>query len=187
MKYTWNKMINRVKLLNEDDNNNEAKEFLFSIMDRSVDATSLPQYMGDITCIDKYAFVGCTNLGLTSLPNSITHINERGFASCTSLELSMLPSNIIYIGEAAFTGCSKLSLTSLPSSLDCIEVFAFCKCINLTNLTFEGTPSFIGYSAFDGCTNLTTINVPWSEGEVANAPWGATNATINYDYVEPTE
>ena len=33
-----------------------------------------------------------------------------------------------------------------------------------------------------GCTNLTTINVPWAEGAVAGAPWGATNATINYNY-----
>ena len=37
--------------------------------------------------------------------------------------------------------------------------------------------------AFIGCDNLTTINVPWSEGAVENAPWGATNATINYNYV----
>ena len=37
-------------------------------------------------------------------------------------------------------------------------------------------------TAFTGCDKLTTINVPWSEGEVANAPWGATNAVINYDY-----
>ena len=36
--------------------------------------------------------------------------------------------------------------------------------------------------AFKNCTALTTINVPWSEGEVASAPWGATNATINYNY-----
>ena len=26
-------------------------------------------------------------------------------------------------------------------------------------------------SALKNCTNLTIINVPWSEGAVANAPW----------------
>jgi hypothetical protein len=36
--------------------------------------------------------------------------------------------------------------------------------------------------AFSGCANITTINVPWAEGAVENAPWGATNATINYNY-----
>jgi hypothetical protein len=33
------------------------------------------------------------------------------------------------------------------------------------------------------CNNLTIINVPWSSGTVANAPWGAYNATINYNYI----
>jgi hypothetical protein len=30
---------------------------------------------------------------------------------------------------------------------------------------------------------ITTINVPWAQDAVANAPWGATNATINYNHV----
>lgn len=50
-------------------------------------------------------------------------------------------------------------------------------------VTFEGKPS--GNTAkniFQGCINLTEIKVPWAEGEVANAPWGATNATITYNY-----
>ena len=50
-------------------------------------------------------------------------------------------------------------------------------------LTFQGTPETISKTAFSGCSNLTTINAPWAEGAVANAPWGATNATINYNYV----
>ena len=36
--------------------------------------------------------------------------------------------------------------------------------------------------ALNGYSNLTTINVPWLEGEVANALWEVTNATINYNY-----
>lgn len=49
-------------------------------------------------------------------------------------------------------------------------------------MTFKGTPSSINSNAFNSCINLLTINVPWAEGAVANAPWGATNATINYNY-----
>lgn len=35
-----------------------------------------------------------------------------------------------------------------------------------------------------GCTNLTEIRVPWSEDDPINqnAPWGATNANIQYNY-----
>ena len=86
------------------------------------------------------------------------------------------------IRDYAFQGCSSLALTSLPSGITNIGNYAFYKCSNLASLTFEGKPTSISNSAFRGCTNLTTINVPWAEGEVANAPWGATNATINYNY-----
>lgn len=65
---------------------------------------------------------------------------------------------------------------------DAIRDSAFSYCTNLVSLTFEGTPESIAASAFAGCNNLTTINVPWAEGAVANAPWGAENATIHYGY-----
>ena len=81
-----------------------------------------------------------------------------------------------------FSDCSNLALTSLPSGLTSIGNNAFEKCTGLTSITFTGTPTSIGNNAFSSCTNLTTINVPWANGAVANAPWGATNATINYGY-----
>ena len=42
----------------------------------------------------------------------------------------------------------------------------------------------IASNAFENCQDLTDIYCPWAEGEVANAPWGATKATIHYNYVE---
>lgn len=72
----------------------------------------------------------------------------------------------------------------MPSGIKTIGNEALYGCTGLTTLTFKGTPTTIASGAFYGCTNLTTINVPWAEGEVANAPWGATNATINYNYTK---
>lgn len=72
----------------------------------------------------------------------------------------------------------------LPSGITSIGYGSFYGCTSLTSLTFEGTPNTIAPSSFNGCTNLTVINVPWAEGAVANAPWGATKATINYNYVK---
>lgn len=86
------------------------------------------------------------------------------------------------IRDYAFQNCTKLALTSLPSGLTSIGSSAFQNCTGLTSITFTGTPTSIASNAFSSCTNLTTINVPWAEGAVANAPWGATNATINYNY-----
>lgn len=71
---------------------------------------------------------------------------------------------------------------TLPDGIIKIDMFAFSNCTGLTSITFEGIPSSIATLAFDGCTNLKTINVPWAEGAVSGAPWGATNATINYNY-----
>ena len=111
-----------------------------------------------------------------------TSIRARAFKECLNLASISLPSGLTSIGNDVFNGCSNLALTSLPSSLTSIGVRAFEKCSSLTSITFEGTPSTIDSSAFTNCTKLTTINVPWAEGAVAGAPWGATNATINYNY-----
>lgn len=81
-----------------------------------------------------------------------------------------------------FSDCSNLALTSLPSGITSIGNYAFRDCTGLTSITFTGKPNTISSSAFYGCKNLRTINVPWAEGAVADAPWGATNATINYGY-----
>lgn len=128
------------------------------------------------------AFAGCTSLALISLPSGLTSINGRAFQNCTSLALTSLPSGLTYIGDQAFQNCTSLSLTSLPSTVKTISSNAFSSCTGLTTITFEGTPTTIVNTAFQGCTNLTTINVPWSEGAVSGAPWGATNATIVYNY-----
>lgn len=52
----------------------------------------------------------------------------------------------------------------------------------LINVTFRGKPQIIDKDCFyNTYGSRFTINVPWSEGEVANAPWSANSATINYN------
>ena len=69
---------------------------------------------------------------------------------------------------------------TIPATVTSLVDYTFYRADNLTVLTFEGTPENIESYALP--SSLTTINVPWAEGTVANAPWGATNATINYSY-----
>lgn len=140
--------------------------------------------------IDGYAFAYCEKLNYVScidLPNTpyLKIIGIDAFHGDANLTTVHLPDTLETILSYAFAECSKLSLTKLPPNLSTINNEAFQNCLGLTTLTFSSKPQ-IHSSAFEGCTNLTTINVPWAEGEVANAPWGATNATINYNYVEPT-
>ena len=141
--------------------------------------TSLPS---GITSIGYDAFYDCRNLALTSLPSGITSIENEAFQNCQKLALTSLPSGITSIGSRTFSGCKNLALTSLPSGITDIGAYSFRDCTGLTSITFHGKPRAITANAFNGCTNLKTINVPWASGEVANAPWGAKNATINYNY-----
>ena len=133
------------------------------------------------TKIKAYAFYDNDTIQNIEMPN-VTNIGNYAFYGCTNLDLTELPSGLTGIGESAFYNCDNLALTELPSGVININGDAFYGCTGITSLTFKGTPTFISSTAFDGCTNLTTINVPWAEGAVAGAPWGATNATINYNY-----
>ena len=145
----------------------------------SLALTSLPE---GLTRISGNAFYSCTSLALTSLPEGLTRMGNSAFSGCTNLALTSLPEGLTKIDDNVFYSCKNLALTSLPESLISIGTYAFYSCTSLTSITFKGTPSSIMSSAFNGCTNLTDIKVPWAEGAVANAPWGATNATITYNY-----
>ena len=118
---------------------------------------------------------GTTNtMTLDEMSNAITNIQTGTITSdnrCTT------------ISDYLFYGCTNLSLTELPSGLTSIGAHAFGNCLGIHSLTFKGTPNIIKPDAFIGCIYLTTINVPWAEGAVENAPWSASNATINYNYV----
>ena len=130
--------------------------------------------------VKEYAFMDALNLKAIVLPNA-TEIGELAFSGCSNLESIEMP-NVEYIGNGAFfLALSEISL-KIPSSVKVIDEGAFSEC-GITEVTFEGTPESIASDTFQDCPNLKTINVPWSFGEVAGAPWGASySAIINYDY-----
>lgn len=113
-----------------------------------------------------------------------TFIRPGAFSECQNLAHVSFSEGITSIGEYAFADCTSLALTSLPAGVTSIGGGVFSGCTSLTSITFKGTPTTINSSAFSGCTNLTDIKVPWAEGAVSGAPWGATNATITYNYTE---
>lgn len=129
------------------------------------------------------AFNGCSNLKRVTMPN-VTSIAYGAFKDCKSLTDVLFPETLTSINSMAFYNCSSLTLIDgFPSRLIFIGDSAFSGCTSLTSVTFHSKPTSTIYgNIFRNCLNLTILNVPWAEGEVANAPWGATNATINYNY-----
>lgn len=140
---------------------------------------TLPSGLTPITKIRGHAFRQHT---LTSIEgtNNVNIVDSYAFADCKSLTAIDLPS-ATRLYSRCFYGCTALSSVNIPK-VTLIQNQVFYGCTSLTSITFESTPTSIDSTAFSGCTNLKTINVPWAEGAVANAPWGATNATINYNY-----
>lgn len=53
---------------------------------------------------------------------------------------------------------------------------SFCE---ITTINIPSTIKSIGKHAFDG-SNITTINIARRVDSISGAPWGATNATVNW-------
>lgn len=117
-------------------------------------------------------------------PKGITKIGRAAFNDCQTLIFPKdVPEGIVDINYYAFHNCFEIHKVNLPTSLKTLGGQSFDNCISLTEVTFKGMTTKVANNAFSSCAKLTTINVPWAEGEVSGAPWGATNATINYNYV----
>ena len=69
----------------------------------------------------------------------------------------------------------------IPEGVQIISALAFGYCTNLKCVRLPSTINTISSIAFTGATNLKHIYVPWSEGKIADAPWGADNATVHYN------
>ena len=165
-------------------------------------------YPNNIKYIRNYAFYGCSKLSDFTIPVNVETIGEYAFSNCTALKTVSIPpkvttiyrctfryddsdgvsglssislGNVKNIHEDAFRGCA-LTQLELPSTVETINKTAFSGCKSLTHVTFKGTPRSINTTTFNSCPALTDIYVPWSEGAVSGAPWGATNATIHYNY-----
>ena len=138
-----------------------------------------------------------TNNDKFKIPESVEHIGTDAFIYLSDADrkqsyLFYLPSALKYLGNSAFFNngfqCFPTEII-IPPLVENIGNTVFGGAAYRTStITFRGTPNSISPNAFytaggnNTMKNLITINVPWSEGDVANAPWGAVNATINYNY-----
>lgn len=130
------------------------------------------------------------------IPDSVYYIGASAFIyySYDECVFSKLPDALEYIGNDAFFNNGFQLFPEdeivIPQGVETIGSGIFGGSAYRTQkVTFLGKPTNINANAFlykannkGSMLNLTEINVPWAEGEVPNAPWGAVNATINYNY-----
>lgn len=141
-----------------------------------------------VTTMPKYWWQNAQNLERITLPHLITKLSDYAFSGCFSLKKINID-NITTFGNACFNECFSLNRDIVfHENLTSIETQAFyrtrIKSVKFQN-SIDSLPT-IASNAFGQCRELLDIYVPWAEGEVANAPWGATNAKIWYGvaYVE---
>lgn len=117
------------------------------------------------------------------LSPKITTLRDNAFQYCFSLKDIDL-SNITKFGSRCFQECMNLEGDIVfNENLTYIYANAFDSTA-INSVTFKNninTLPSISSGVFSYCTWLTDIYCPWAEGAVANAPWGATNATIHYN------
>ncbi len=90
-------------------------------------------------------------------PETLKGIEGYPFYQCGALETIFIQEGLETIGPQSFSYCYKLKSIRLPSSITQISPKAFLE------------------------TGITDIYVPWAEGQIADAPWGADNATVHYN------
>lgn len=161
----------------------------------------------DLKTIGNQAFSECRNLLLEPLPDTITTIGQQAFYMNSILRLPKLPDSLVSVGVQAFQGCGNCLFDSLPSGLTTIGNQAFQSCSKMRidtipasvktvgthttryvswpdRLRFLGKPTSISTSMASDAPSYSypyDIYVPWSSGEVANAPWGFATSQIWYN------
>lgn len=140
-----------------------------------------------------YIFRNVNSLTSVSLPSLQTlsifnrYNDEGGFIhsySLTSLELPELTA-IANSGTGRVFNCSGLITASLPKLSTCAgRAFAGCTALQSVTLGSTGHPvTSLVTGTFNGCTQSGLTITIYTQGGAALAgePWGATNATIEYE------
>ena len=157
------------------------------------------------------AFSGCLSLNITDVYKNVTaenncfqncssiynlhfhgNLTANGtggggrdvFAGCALMRSfrvdGVFTASTISSSATMFSNCSSLADVKLLGSPR-VGSNVFKNVTALKRVIIASTPTSLHSSAFTGCTGVTDVYVSWSEGDVAGAPWGMTNATVHYD------
>jgi len=129
--------------------------------------------------IRNQAFMGCSGLTSLSIPKAEV-IGDTAF-SYNKLQFVALPA-VKTMGTNTFGWSSTLKTVVIGENIESIGEGLLRNTTSGWVCKFLGTPTSLASRTFYN-TSGGDIYVPWSEGEVSNAPWGATGATVHYNTV----
>lgn len=136
----------------------------------------------DVASIGRGAFFGCASLTSIAIPAGVTSIEASTFINCTALAEVTLPDTVKRIGDSAFHQCHALKDLTLPSGLTSIGERAFYACRSLTKVEIPNGVTYLGDYAFSVCNALTSVTIPSSVTSMGNYLFensgGLTSVTI---------
>lgn len=144
---------------------------------RSLTSIDVPD---GVTYLSMSLFTLCTSLETVNLPKNVTGVNAGIFYKCSSLKTVSLPKGIKNISTNMFSYCSSLNKIDILDTVTSIDTSAFNSCTSLTSITIPSSVTSIDTSAFRSCNALASINIKKPQDSITGAPWGATNAIINW-------
>ena len=134
-----------------------------------------------VTQVNMSAFEGDTDIKTLTVEAGVQTINVGAFKNCTNLEEINLATSVVNLNPNAFEGCTALEVVDIPEGTTLVNSNVFDGCTGLTEVNIPSTVDTIVPTAFANCTQSgLVINIDKAEDSIAEAPWGATNATINW-------
>ena len=131
--------------------------------------------------------VTAADILISDIENNFTATDVEG--ALTELFTSVSSGKTLIAGAITDKGVETSATDTFPTiATNISNISTFAGCTGLTNITLGGVGNAmtsISATAFSGCTQAgLTINVyvddPAAPSIASSAPWGATNAVINY-------
>ena len=142
---------------------------------------SLVNTAGLVTTADN-VFNACRSLEKIELPKFEGTMRTGWFDGCYNLREAILPKTYALTGNYNFRYCYRLTKIYAPE-LTNWGTQTFTSCEDLRRICIYKKPTTLSSTALNA-PNLTDIYVPWSQGEVSGAPWGApAGCTVHYNTV----
>ena len=71
----------------------------------------------------------------------VTNIGNSAFLNCTDLTSTTIPDSVTSIGNSAFSGCTSLTSVTIGNGVTSIDNSAFYGCVDLNKIYYSGTKS----------------------------------------------
>ncbi len=116
-----------------------------------IESITLPD---TITSLDRFVFMGMTNLKSINIPASCTSIGSGLLQGCTSLTDVKLDADITVIPSQLFYQCTSLKSFDVPETVTEIQNHAFAECPSLERVYIPASVETIGKYAFKNTTDV---------------------------------